>query len=377
MGLLDSLRNELIDIIEWTDGSRDTVVYRFPRHDNEIKSGAMLVVREGQTAVLVDEGQMADVYTPGTYKLTTANMPILTTLESWKYGFESPFKVEVYFVNTRRFPNQKWGTKNPIMLRDPEFGPTRLRAFGTYGFRVADAPTFLKEIVGTSGDVDTGQVTEHVRNLVVSRFTDALAESKLAALDMAANLDELGGALGEKMAPDMEAVGIELVDLAVENISLPPAVEKVLDERTSMGVIGDLGAYTQFQAAKAMGTAAANPGGGAAAAGVGLGAGMAMAQQMTQAMSPGATGSAPPPAPGAAATPPPPPGAETYHVAVDGKTTGPFTMAELRDQASRGAFSGETHVWREGMDGWSRAADVGALAGVLGAVPPPPPPADA
>ena len=369
MGLFDKLKNELIDIIEWTDDSRDTVVWRFPRHGNEIKHGAMLTVREGKTAVFVDEGQIADVFTPGTYKLTTANLPILTTLESWKYGFESPFKAEVYFVNTRRFTNQKWGTKNPIMLRDPEFGPTRLRAFGTYGFRVTEADVFLREVVGTSGDVDTAEITDHIRNLVVSRFTDALASAKLAALDLAANYDELGTALGETMQADMEAYGIELVDLMVENISLPPEVEKVLDERTSMGVIGNLGAYTQFQAAKAMGTAAANPGGGAAAAGVGLGAGMAMANQMTQAMNQSQQAPAP-----SGATPPPPPPAEAFHVSIDGQTSGPFTMDQLKAKATAGEISRETHVWREGMDGWKRASEVDAMSRVFGAVPPPPPP---
>ena len=370
MGLFDKLKNELIDVIEWTDDSRDTVVWRFPRHGNEIKSGAMLTVREGQTAVFVDEGQLADVFPPGTYKLTTANMPILTTLESWKYGFESPFKAEVYFVNTRRFTNQKWGTKNPIMLRDPEFGPTRLRAFGTYGFRVTEADTFLKEVVGTSGDVGTEEITDQIRNLVVSRFTDALASAKLAALDLAANYDELGTALGEKMQADMEAYGIELVDLMVENISLPPEVEKVLDERTSMGVIGNLGAYTQFQAAKAMGTAAANPG-GIAGAGVGLGAGMAMAQQMTGAMAQSQQQAA------SGAAPPPPPAAPSFHVSKDGQTTGPFTMDQLKSQAASGDLTRETHVWREGMDGWKRAGEVDAMSGVFGATPPPPPPPDA
>ncbi|MEM6327147.1 MAG: SPFH domain-containing protein [Bacteroidota bacterium] len=367
MGLFDKLKNELIDVIEWTDDSRDTVVWRFPRHGNEIKSGAMLTVREGQTAVFVDEGQLADVFTPGTYKLTTANLPILTTLESWKYGFESPFKAEVYFVNTRRFTNQKWGTKNPIMLRDPEFGPTRLRAFGTFAFRVDSADTFLKEVVGTTGDLDTTEVADHVRNLVVSRFTEALAEAKLAALDLAANYSELGEALGGKMQADMEGYGIALSDLMVENISLPPEVEKAMDERTSMGVIGNLGAYTQFQAAKAMGTAAANPGGGAAAAGVGLGAGMAMANQMTQAM--GQSQAAAP------ATPPPPPAAPSFHISIGGQTSGPFTMDQLKAKAAAGEISRDPHVWREGMDGWKTAGQVDAMNAVFGAVPPPPPPA--
>ncbi len=373
MGLMDRLKNELIDVIEWTDDSRDTIVWRFPRHGNEIKSGAMLTVREGQTAVFVDEGQLADVFTPGTYELTTANMPILTTLESWKYGFESPFKAEVYFVNTRRFTNQKWGTKNPIMLRDPEFGPTRLRAFGTFTFRVTDADTFMTEVVGTSGDVSTPEIADHIRNLVVSRFTEALGEAKLAALDLAANYSELGSALGGKMTESMEDYGIELKDLMVENISLPPEVEKAMDERTSMGVIGNLGAYTQFQTAKAMEAAASNPGGGVAAAGVGMGAGMAMAQGMAQSMAqPGqqvggmASGGA---------VPPPPPAAPSFHVSKGGQTAGPFTMEQLKSQAASGELTRESHVWREGMDGWKTAGEVEAMRAVFGAVPPPPPPA--
>ncbi|MEM1116816.1 MAG: SPFH domain-containing protein [Bacteroidota bacterium] len=378
---MDRLRGELIDIIEWTDASRDTLVYRFERYENEIKSGAQLIVREGQAAVFVDEGRLADVFEPGAYTLDTKNLPILTTFEGWKYGFESPFKAEVYFVNTRRFTDQKWGTKNPIMLRDPEFGPTRLRAFGTYAFQVANPDAFLGTVVGTSGHVDTGEITDQIRNIVVARFTDVLGESGFAALDLAANLDELGGFVAEKMAPDLEEYGIEVVNLLVENVSLPPAVEEVLDQRTSMGVIGNLGAYTQFQAAQAMGKAAENPGGGVAAAGVGLGAGLAMANQMGQAMS-GAFGGqpasgAPASGPSAPATPPPPPAPTVYHVSKDGQTTGPFTMDELRAQAQAGDLTRETFVWNETMDGWKRASEVDAVRALFSATPPPPPPPDA
>ena len=369
MGLMDRLKGELIDVIEWTDDSRDTLVYRFQRHQNEIKSGARLTVREGQAAVFVDEGRIADVFEPGMYTLDTANLPILSTFRGWKHGFESPFKAEVYFVNTRRFTDQKWGTKNPIMLRDPEFGPTRLRAFGTYAFFVSDAGVFLEKMVGTSGHLDTSETTDQIRNLVVARFTDVLASSGLAALDLAANLDELGGFVAEKMADDLEEYGLTVVNLLVENVSLPPEVEKMLDQRTSMGVIGDLGAYTQFAAAQAMGKAAENPGGGAAA-GMGMGMGFAMANQMGQAMA-GGQGQTPAAAP--SSTPPPPPAAQ-YHVAVDGQTTGPFSMADLRAKAQSGELTRDTHVWNEGMGGWQRAGDVDAFTSVFGAVPPPPPP---
>ncbi len=373
MGLMDRLRGELIDIIEWTDDSRDTLAWRFPRHQNEIKSGAKLVVREGQTAVFVDQGRMADVFEPGMYTLDTANLPILSTLEGWKYGFESPFKAEVYFVNTTRFVDQKWGTKNPIMLRDPEFGPTRLRAFGTYAFRVSDAATFLETLVGTSGDVDTGAVTDQIRNLIVARFTDVLGSAKLAALDLAANVDELGGFVAEKMADDMDEYGVEVVTLLVENVSLPPAVEKMLDERTSMGVIGDLGAYTQFQTAQAISKAAENPGGGAAAAGVGLGAGLAMANQMGASMMGGAAPQQAAPASAAPSAPPPPPDAVSFHVSQSGQSAGPFGLAALREQAASGALTRETFVWSEGLGEWKAAGEVDALRSVFGATPPPPP----
>jgi membrane protease subunit (stomatin/prohibitin family) len=374
MGLMDRLRGELIDIVEWTDTSRDTLAWKFPRHQNEIKSGAKLVVREGQTAIFVDQGRLADVFDPGTYTLDTANLPILSTLEGWKYGFESPFKAEVFFVNTRRFPDQKWGTKNPIMLRDPEFGPTRLRAFGTYAFRVSDPATFLETIVGTSGDVDTGAITDQIRNILVARFTDVLGESKLAALDMAANVDELGGFVAEKMADDMDEYGIEVLNLLVENVSLPPAVEQALDQRTSMGVIGDLGAYTQYQTAQAIGKAAENPGGGAAAAGVGFGAGMAMANQMGAAMSGGQPQpQQQAPASSGPAAPPPPPDAASFHVSKDGQSTGPFGLDALRQQARAGDLTRESFVWSEGLGEWKKAGDVDALRPVFGATPPPPP----
>ena len=373
MGLMDRLRGELIDIIEWTDDSRDTLAWRFPRHQNEIKSGAKLIVREGQAAVFVDKGRLADVFEPGTYTLDTANLPILSTLEGWKYGFESPFKAEVYFIRTTRVVDQKWGTKNPIMLRDPEFGPTRLRAFGTYAFKVSDPATFLETLVGTSGDVDTGAVTDQIRNLIVARFTDVLGSAKLAALDLAANVDELGGFVAEKMADDMAEYGIEVVNLLVENVSLPPAVEKLLDERTGMGVIGDLGAYTQFQTAQAISKAAENPGGGAAAAGVGLGAGLAMANQMGGAMMGGAAPQQAAPAPSAPAAPPPPPDAVAFHVSKSGQSTGPFGLDALRQQAASGDLTRETFVWSEGLGEWKAAGEVDALRPVFGATPPPPP----
>ena len=364
MGLWDKIKGELIDIVEWLDDSHDTLVYRFERHGNEIKYGAKLIVREGQQAVFINEGQLADVFPPGTYTLTTQNLPILSTLKGWKHGFESPFKAEVYFVSTRQFTDQKWGTKNPVMLRDPEFGPVRLRAFGTYAVRVDDPAQFLREIVGTSGHFTTSEITDQLRNLIVSRFTDKVAESNLAVLDMAANYDELGDYVLDKIQPEFEQYGLKIMKLLVENISLPPAVEEALDKRTSMGVIGNLGAYTQYQAANAMEKAAENPG-GTAAGGIGMGMGFAMANQMGQAMANQQGGSA---------TPPPIPQPTVYYVAVDGKQTGPYDVQTLKQQAQQGTLTRDSLVWAQGMDGWKPAGKVEDLQSVFASVPPPLPP---
>src|SRR5688572_14305171 len=242
MGIWDKLRGELVDVVEWIDDTPDTMVWRFPRYENEIKNGAQLIVRESQVAAFVNEGVLADIFLwPGTFTLNTQNLPVLSTLRGWKYGFESPFKAEVYFVSTKTFTGRKWGTKNPIMLRDPEFGPVRLRAFGTFAIKVVQPATFLKEIVGTNGHFSVDQVGEQLRDMVVSRFADTLGESKIPLLDLASNYDELGKFITAKIKDDFAAYGLQVTQLWVENISLPPEVEQALDKRTSMGIIGDLG----------------------------------------------------------------------------------------------------------------------------------------
>jgi len=364
MGLIDKLKGELIDIIQWLDPSRDTMVYRFERYGNEIKMGAKLVVRESQVAVFISEGKLADVFTPGTHTLETRNMPILSTLMGWKYGFHSPFKAEVYFVNTKRFTDQKWGTKNPIMLRDPEFGAVRIRAFGTYVIRVKDAPVFIKEIVGTDGHFTTDEITNQLRNLIVSRFTDIIGESNIPVLDMAANYDELGEYVSQRIGDDFEAYGIEITKMLVENISLPPAVEEALDKRTSMGVVGNLNQYTQFQAANAMEKAAENK--GMAGGGMAMGMGFAMANQMGQAMGQGAQQPA--------AAPPPLPSQKKYHVAMDGQQAGPYDTNTLQQLIQAGRVTRDTLVWAQGMASWTKAGEVSDLAGLFAAVPPPLPP---
>jgi len=369
MSIWDKLRGELIDIVEWIDTSQDTVVYRFDRRGNEIKHGAKLVVREGQAAVFVNEGRLAGVFEPGTYTLETKNLPILATLKGWKYGFESPFKAEVYFVSTRRFTDLKWGTKNPIMLRDAEFGPVRLRAFGTYAMRVSDPGVFLIELVGTDGHFTTDEITEQLRNIIVSRFTDALGESRIPALDLAAKYDELGDFLRDRIAPEIAEYGIELTKMLIENVSLPPAVEEALDTRTKMGVIGDLDRYTRFQAAESLEKAAENTGGGAGT-GMGMGMGFAMGHQMAGALGQGfgqagSTGGA---------TPPPPPTAAVFHVAVNGQTLGPYDLGTLRGQIASGTLTRQSMVWTNGMDGWKPAGEVPQLSSLFADGGPPPPP---
>lgn len=283
MGIFDFITNEFIEVIEWTDQSIDTMVYRFPVADNEIKMGAQLTVRESQAAIFVNEGQIADVFTPGRYELTTQNMPILTTLKSWKYGFNSPFKAEVYFVNTKQFIDQKWGTVNPIMLRDAEFGMLRLRAFGNYSYRITDPVKFMKEIFGTSGVFDTESVDGQLKRIIISGFTDLLGEAKIPALDLAASYDEISEQTKLKIQPKFDVYGLQITSLFVENISLPEEVEKMLDKRTSMGIVGDMQKYSQFQAADAIRDAAQNPG-GLAGAGVGLGAGAVFGNMMGQSL---------------------------------------------------------------------------------------------
>lgn len=281
MGIFDFLTNEFIEVIEWTDQSSDAIVYRFPVADNEIKMGAQLIVRESQVAIFINEGQLADVFTPGRYELTTQNMPILTTLKSWKYGFNSPFKAEVYFLNTKQFIDQKWGTVNPIMLRDPEFGMLRLRAFGNYAYRVTDPVKFMKEIFGTSEIFDTESIEGQLKRIIISGLTDLLGEAKIPALDLAASYDEIGEQAKLKFQSKFEAYGLQITSFFVENISLPEEVEKMLDKRTSMGIVGNMQQYAQFQAAEAIRDAAQNPG-GLAGAGVGLGAGAVFGNMMGQ-----------------------------------------------------------------------------------------------
>jgi membrane protease subunit (stomatin/prohibitin family) len=309
-------------------------------------------------------------------------MPILTSLNHWDHGFKSPFKSEIYFVATTRFNDLKWGTKNPIICRDPEFGPVRLRAFGSYSVRVVDPARFLTEIVGTDGEFTMDEISFQIRNIIVQEFSRIVAGSGIPVLDMAANTADLGKLVAAEISGTIAEYGLAIPELYIENISLPPAVEEAMDKRTQMGIIGDLGRYTQFSAAEAMTAAAQTPNSGMGA-GMGMGVGMAMAQQMGQQFSTQAAGRAPgpwgapaPAAPQAAAPvapPPPPPVEHVWHIAVDGQTSGPFSKARMGRMAGEGQLTRETYVWTPGQDGWKRAEDVAELAQLFTILPPPPP----
>lgn len=366
MGLFDKLKGELVDIVEWIDDSRTTLVWRFPRYHNQIKQGAQLIVRPGQVAVFVRQGQLADVFEPGMYELTTNNLPILSTLAGWKHGFDSPFKSEVYFVSTRQITELKWGTPNPIMLRDADFGPVRLRAFGTYTLRAADPGALLKELVGTDGVFEADEINELMRSIISESFADVLGESKIAALDLAANYRELGELLRASVVERIDdEFGLDVPLLNIVNISLPPEVEKALDTRSKMGIIGDMNQYQQYQMGTAMLEAAKNPASSGASDGMGLGMGFAMANQMVG-------GFQQPQAPGFAA-PPPPPMQASFHVAVNGATQGPFALQQLVAMIQQGQLNAQSMVWMAGMPAWTPAGQVPQLAQYFGPPPPPPP----
>lgn len=371
MGIFDKLRAELIDIIEWIDDSQHTLAWRFPRYQNEIKNGAQLIVRPGQMAVFVREGRIADVFDPGTYELTTENLPLMSTLAGWKHGFNSPFKSEVYFVSTKVLTDMKWGTPNPIMMRDADFGPVRLRAFGIYTLRTIDPRALIRELVGTNGVFNVDEVHELLRSLIASSFADALGKAEIAALDIAGKYVELGDALKALVNERIDdEYGLEIPELRIVNVALPEAVEKALDTRTQMGVIGDLGRYQQYQMANALTAAANNPAGGGASEGMGLGMGLAMANQMMGAMG-GRTGGAPPVSAGGA--PPPPPTSVAWHVARGGTSTGPFNTQQVVQAIQQGQVNAATTVWNAGLGGWRAAGQVPELAHYF--APPPPPPA--
>jgi len=301
MGLLDYLKTQLLEIIQWQDDSRDTISWRFPDEDKEIKRGAQLIVRESQVAQFVYLGQFGDTFGPGKHTLVTDNIPILSTLKGWKYGLESPFKADVYFVNTRLFTGNKWGTANPIMMRDADFGIVRVRAYGTFDFRVVEPRLFLKEVAGTDDHFRLDEFADTMRSRVVSVFSEAVASARVPVLDVAARYSELGAALLPAINPAMTGkYGLEIPSFIIENVSVPPEVEQAIDKRSSMAAIGNLNDYVKFQMAESM---TRGEGGGMAANAAQLGAGLAMGQQIMQGLAAGQGAPAVPAGAGGAALP--------------------------------------------------------------------------
>lgn len=357
MGFWDRLMGEFVDVIEWTDDSHDTMVYRFNRQGNAIKYGAKLTVRESQVAIFVNEGEVADVLGPGMYVLETKNLPLLSSLQHWDHGFQSPFKAEVYFFNTKQFTNLKWGTRNPVMIRDAEFGAVRLRAFGTYAIRIADPRKFMQEIMGTDGSFSVSEISEQLRNLIVTRFSQVIASSQIPVLDMAANYAQLGQYVTQQIAPEFADYGLKLTSILVENISLPSEVEEALDKRASMGMVGNLDRYLQFQTAQGMGQ-------GGSSGAVEAGLGFAVANKMAEAFNK------------PSASPPPLPDTQ-WHVAISQEAKGPYSLSQLQHMAQAGQINATTLVWQAGMASWQAAGELPALRSLFAgtAVPPPVPPA--
>jgi membrane protease subunit (stomatin/prohibitin family) len=342
---------ELIDIIEWIDESGDTMLSRFSRPNNEIKNGAQLIVRPGQVALFVDQGQIADLFASGRHELATGNLPLLSRLRGWKYGFQSPFKAEVIFVNTKQFTARKWGTSNPVIVRDSALGPVRLRAFGTYAIRVQDPAKFVLEIVGTNSVFLIDEISEQLRDLVVARVSGALTDDGGSVLDLATKYAQIGDRVLSRVAPQFQQYGLELTQLVIENVSLPAEVEAALDQRSKMNILGDLDQYAKLQSADALRDAAKNPS-GVASAGVGIGLGAAMANRV---MAPSAAPMAPAPS-----GPPPVPQDAWYYV-VAGERRGPVDLAALRREMTGGVVTPESLIWKQGMPAWTRLAEVAEL----------------
>ena len=367
MGLWDKLKAELIDIVQWLDDTNDTLVYRFERYGNEIKYNAKLVVREGQMAAFINEGQLADVFKPGTYTLTTQNLPVLATLKGWKYGFESPFKAEVYFCSTRQFTNLKWGTPGPVTMRDAEFGAVRVTAYGLYSIKLKDPAVFIREIVGTDGNFTTESIEDNLRGKIGMRIKEVLPDAGIPIVDLESKVIQLGESMKVRIAPAIEALGLELTEVQVQDIGLPEEVERAIDKAGAIRVIGNMQTYTQYETASSINDAANNPG-GLAAAGVGVGMGFGMGGQMASAMGGLSAGQG---QQQTSSSPPPLPSQVSFYVAINGQQAGPFEMVVLQQMAQSGQLTRDSLVWKQGMPAWDAAGKVAELSGVFGAVPPP------
>lgn len=368
MGLMDKLRGELVDIVEWLEDSRSLLAWRFPRYQNEIKQGAQLIVREGQQAIFVYRGRLADVFGPGAYTLNTESLPIMSTIQGWKYGFNSPFRSEVYFVNTRPVTDLRWGTATPVTIRDPDFGMVQVRANGLCIVRVMDPPTFLRQVIGTDSSVNVDEITELIRRVITQAFSDLILQAGSGAIDLQGRQAELADKLRELVASRVDDEFGLAVDSITMNVSLPDeitqamtrGVAKGVEEAGWLGQLGDLNRYQQVKQADAMTQAASNPGGaGGMGDAMGFGLGMAVAQQMAQ-----------PPARPSQAPPPLVEDAQAFHVELNGQAAGPYNVGQLRGMVDQGQLTPGTLVWSPGMAGWAQASSVPALRGFFAAPPP-------
>ncbi|MGQ0468162.1 MAG: SPFH domain-containing protein [Sporichthyaceae bacterium] len=366
MGLIEKLKGELVDIVEWMDDSRSTLAWRFPRYNNEIKNGAQLIVREGQQAVFVYRGALADRFVPGNYQLVTESLPILSTLQGWKYGFESPFRSEVYFINTRPITDLRWGTPQPIVIRDQDFGPIPVRANGLCVVRIADAEIFLRQVIGTDSAVELEELTELLRRLVSTAFADLMGSQGVGAIDLQHRNAELADRLRAMVAERVDDEFGLAIDSIAMNVSLPDEITAAMTAGVAKGIetrgyvqnVGDVNRLQQVRAADATLAAAENEGGGAGSM-VGAGVGLALGQQM---------------AGGLAAAAAPPPIGVLFHMESNGQATGPYTMDQLRAAVGTGQLRATTLVWTTGMAGWAAASSVAQLAGLFATPPPVPPP---
>lgn len=372
MGLWSKLTSEFVDIIEWTESRPEVMAHRFERHQNEIKNGAQLTVREGQLAIVVNEGrlgrdQVADVFLPGMYTLTTENLPILSTLKGWKFGFNSPFKAEVYFFNTRKYTDLKWGTAGPATMRDPEFGVVRVTAFGQYVIRIVDAQTFLLDLMGTRDEFTVQDIESNLRGKVGTRIKEVMPEIGVPVIDLESKVNIVGDKIRERIANDFLGMGLELCEIQVQDIGLPEEVEKAIDQQGAMRAIGNMQQFGQYQAAQAMRDAANNP--GSAGTIMGMGVGGMLGQGMNTLFQ--APAAAPVAAPIGSVAPPPLAPTVAFHVAINGQQTGPFDLATLQGLAGSGQLARDTLVWKTGMAAWGKADEQTELAALFAQLPPP------
>ena len=365
MGLFNKIRNEFIDIIEWPNQEEDVLVYRFPRYNNEIKMGAKLIVRPGQHAVFVNEGEIADHFEPGTYTLETKNLPVLTTLKSWPYAFNSPFKAEVYFIRKTEMLDRKWGTGTPIIMRDADFGMVRLRARGNFSYQVAINNEMISRFVGSQDIFYSDDLEGQIKTKLISSFSDCIGELKIPALDLVANYDEISEAMYNKLFTEFNNVGLELKSFAVENISLPEEVHQAMDQRASMGAIGNLNNFSQYQAANAMRDAAQNQGDTGAMMGMMMGAqfgGGALGNTLIQDQNKNQPNNQ---------TPPPIPQQKVYFAVINDAQAGPYDLNTLKIMVQQGNINSSTLLWTEGMSNWETADSIADINIIFNSTPPP------